>query len=359
MEKIRVVLTDDSGVARSLLRSFLESDADIEVVGEAHNGEEAVRLARELRPNLITMDLEMPVMGGMQAIEEIMASKAVPILVVSSVADAQNAYEAVARGALEVIAKPEYDQDIAAEFVAKVKMLARVPVITHLRTKPTAAPSTAIRRPPAHSEPAAAPLQSGSYTRLFAIASSTGGPQALAQILRDLPANFPCPILVSQHISDGFAGGMADWLAGLCRLPVHLAREGELIVPGTVYVSPSEASLAITPSRRVTLLARQSNDVYRPICNALLNSAAEIFGRNAVGIILTGMGSDGAKGIAAIRQAGGHTLGQDEASSVIYGMNKVAIDAGNVQDILPASRFAAEMCRIAGVSLPPRAGGAR
>lgn len=359
MAKIRVLLTDDSSVARSLLRNFLESDADIEVVGEAHNGQEAVRLARELRPNLITMDLEMPVMNGMQAIEEIMSSKAVPILVVSSVADAQNAYAAVARGALEVIAKPEFDLAVAAEFVAKVKMLAGVPVITHLRAKPlsSAHPSPAPAPPPARPETPVLP--SGAYTRLFAIASSTGGPQALAQILRGLPANFPCPILIAQHISDGFAGGMADWLAGLCRLPVRLAREGELIMPGMVYISPSETNLSITPTRRATLLPRLSNEIYRPTCNILLNSAAEIFRRNAVGIILTGMGSDGARGIEAIRQAGGFTLGQDEASSVIYGMNKVAIDAGNVQNILPAERIAAEMCRIAGVACPDATGAAK
>lgn len=351
MNKIRVLLADDSSVARGLLRTFLESDADIEVVGEARNGEEAVDLARQLRPNLITMDLEMPVMGGMQAIEEIMASKAVPILVVSSVADAANAYAAVSRGALEVIAKPEFDPAAAAEFIAKVKMLATVPVITHLRSKSAAhdrAASDALQPPAPAATPPAAAL-SGGYTRLFAIASSTGGPQALAAILRDLPAAFPCPILIAQHISDGFAGGMADWLGKLCKLAVRIASEGELILPGVVYVSPSESNLAVTPSRRLVLQPRQPGDIYRPVCNVLLNSVAEVFGRNAVGMILTGMGSDGAKGIKAIRRAGGQTIGQDEASSVIYGMNKVAIDTGFVQEILPVTRLAGEMCRIAGV----------
>lgn len=353
MKKIRVVVADDSSLARDLLRTFLESDEEIEIVGEARNGHEAVELARALKPDVITMDLEMPVMSGMQAIEEIMSSKAAPILVVSSVADARNAYEAVARGALEVIGKPEYDASAAAEFVARVKMLAKVPVITHLRSRSAG-------RPPAASSAAAEPCplpppadaSRGGTARVFAIASSTGGPQALALILAQLPAGFPCPVLISQHISDGFAAGMAAWLGGLCKLPVRLGSEGELIAPGVVYLSPSETHLTVTPSRRLALRERQPGEVYRPSCNALLESVAEVFGRQAVGIILTGMGSDGARGIEAIRRAGGATLAQDEASSVIFGMNKVAVDGGHVQQVLPASGMAGEMCRIAGVAAP-------
>jgi two-component system chemotaxis response regulator CheB len=352
MKKIRVVVADDSSLARDLLRTFLESDEEIEIVGEARNGHEAVELARALKPDVITMDLEMPVMNGMQAIEEIMSSKAAPILVVSSVADARNAYEAVARGALEVIGKPEYDASAAAEFVARVKMLAKVPVITHLRSRSGG-------RPPAASGAAAEPgplpaadASRGGIARVFAIASSTGGPQALALILAQLPAGFPCPVLISQHISDGFAAGMAAWLGGLCKLPVRLGSEGELIAPGVVYLSPSETHLTVTPSRRLALRERQPGEVYRPSCNALLESVAEVFGRQAVGIILTGMGSDGARGIEAIRRAGGATLAQDEASSVIFGMNKVAVDGGHVQQVLPASGMAGEMCRIAGVAAP-------
>lgn len=352
MGKIRVVLVDDSSLTRGLLRAFLEGDADIEIVGEARNGREAVSLARELKPNLITMDLEMPVMNGMQAIEEIMATKAVPILVVSSVADAQNAYEAVARGALEVIAKPEYDAKAAAEFVAKVKMLAGVPVITHIRPRLEGKKTAPEIRPSVASPPAPAPQGDfpASYSRIFAIASSTGGPQILALILAQLPAGFPCPVLVSQHISDGFAGGMADWLAGLCKMRVRLAQEGELILPGVIYISPSEANLAVTPSRRISLREQPLTDIYHPSCNVLLNTVAEVFGRQSIGIILTGMGKDGAEGIVNIRKAGGATLAQDEASSVIFGMNKVAIDSGSVQKILPADEIAREMMGIAGVA---------
>lgn len=352
MGKIRVVLVDDSSLMRGLLRAFLEEDDDIEIVGEAANGRDAVKLARELKPNLITMDLEMPVMNGMQAIEEIMGTKAVPILVVSSVADAHNAYEAVARGALEVIGKPESDAKAGTEFLAKVKMLAGVSVITHIRSRLKDMDNS--WTPQSFSEPQSLSAPQGdiaaSYSRIFAIASSIGGPQALALVLAQLPPDFPCPILVSQHISAGFAGGLADWLAVSSKMRVRLAQEGDLILPGVVYVSPSEANLVVTSSRRITLQAQQPADIYHPSCNALLNTVAEVYGSQSVGIILTGMGSDGAQGIASIRKAGGNTLAQDEASSVIFGMNKVAIDGGSVQKVLPVDAIAREMIGIASAS---------
>jgi two-component system, chemotaxis family, protein-glutamate methylesterase/glutaminase len=347
MVKIRVMLTDDSSLARGLLRSILESDGEIEVAGEARNGAEAVRLAAELKPDLVTMDLEMPVMGGLEAITEIMSTRAVPILVVSSVNDAKNAYAAMARGALDAINKPELDTNDGAEFIAKIKMLSQIRVITHMRSHLSAPPPATA----GHSISVAPPqtVASPDSRRVFAIASSTGGPQALALILGRLPTDFPCPILISQHIADGFAPGMAEWLASVCKLPVRLAREGEMIMGGTVYVSPSEVNLAVTPSRRITLASRQMGEIYHPTCDVLLASVAAVYGRQGIGIILTGMGHDGAQGIEKIRLAGGATLAQDEASSVIFGMNKVAIDRGGVQQVLPANEIPQAMCRLAGL----------
>ncbi|HZX31434.1 MAG TPA: chemotaxis-specific protein-glutamate methyltransferase CheB [Rhodocyclaceae bacterium] len=342
---IRVLIADDSALARGLLRAFLESEDGIEVIGEAVNGREAVALVRELKPDLVTMDLEMPVMGGLEAIGEIMHSKAVPILVVSSVADAHNALEAVAQGALEVVAKPDYSPAAAAEFVAKVRMLAGVSVITRLRPKsasPAAVPVAAASPAPVTKS---APATAGQP--VFAIACSTGGPQALAQILPALPADFPAPILVAQHISDGFAGGMVDWLNSLSPLPVKLGAEGDAILPGIIYVSPSERHLAVTPNHRLTLVERGPDDIYRPSCDVLLKSVARVFASRAVGIILTGMGSDGVAGLAAIREAGGQTYGQDEASSVIYGMNRVAVERGATQRTLPLGDIAGAMAAAA------------
>lgn len=343
---IRVLITDDSGTVRAMLRSFLADDPAIEVIGEACNGAEAVAMARELRPNLVTMDLEMPVMDGMQAIEEIMASRAVPILVVSSVADAQKAYQAVARGALDVMARPDIAPAAIAGFIAKVKMLAKVPVITHLRPRQTTAEPLAVTLPlPACHADSPRPSVSG---RVFAIASSTGGPQALSLILAALPADFPAPIIVAQHISDGFAAGMAEWLGKLCKLKVRLAEVGDRLQAGTIYISPSEATLSLTPARSIELLPRPGSDIYRPNCNAMLASLASVCGADGVAIILTGMGRDGAEGMARVKDAGGQTLAQDEGSSVIFGMNKVAIDAGAIRSVLPLAEIAAAMQRLAG-----------
>lgn len=335
---IRVLIVDDSAMARALLRDILEAEDSIDVVGEAADGQQAVTLARSLRPDVITMDLNMPVMDGMAAIEEIMYTKAVPILVVSSESDAEKAYEALRLGALDVISKPDYTPESAAEFVSKVRLLAGVPVITLLRRK---------QGFPVLPQPDPVQLDSGrNYNQVFAIASSTGGPQALATLLPALGECFPAPVLIAQHMSDGFVEGMAHWLASLCALPVKVAEEGELLRPGQVYVSPSECHLTLTAAHRVALKPRQEKDIYRPSCDALLASVAAVCGRDAVGIIMTGMGRDGVKGLAAIKAGGGITLAQDEATSVIYGMNQEAINAGVIHRVLPLSGLAPEMHRV-------------
>lgn len=348
MANIRVLIADDSSLARGLLRCLLEAEPGIEVVGEACNGRQAVEMVQALRPSLVTMDLEMPVMGGLQAIEAIMCTRAVPILVVSSVADAQGALQAVAHGALDVVGKPDYGSGDAAAFVAKVRLLAGVSVITRMRARPEPGAATPAQAP--SPVPAGTPALRGGEP-VFAIAASTGGPQALAAILPALGRDFPCPVLVAQHISDGFAQGMVDWLAALCPLPVRLAHQGDVLVPGTIHVSPSEHDLAVVPGERLALRARVHGCVYRPSCDVLLTSVAQVFGARAIGIILSGMGHDGAAGLAAIRAAGGHTLAQDEASSVVYGMNRVAIERGAAAQVLPLAALAPAMRELA--SRPP------
>ena len=347
MSRVRVVIADDSSFARKLLRSLLETDDGIVVVGEASNGRQAVDMAHALAPDLITMDLEMPVMSGLQAIEEIMRSKGVPILVVSSVANAQNALAAIGCGALEVVKKPDYSPVEAARFAAKVRMLSGVSVITRMRPRPT---SPAVIAGTISSPVASVTVPqtlTNSPRKVFAIACSTGGPQALAQILPALPAEFPCPVLIAQHISEGFAQGMVDWLSGLCRLPVRLAAEGDFLQAGVIHISPSEYHLRITSAHTVKLVECGERDIFHPCCDVMLDSVADAFGRQAVGIILTGMSSDGVRGIARIREQGGMTLAQDEASSVVYGMNRLAIEAGSVQKILPVEAIAPTMIQLA------------
>lgn len=338
---IKVLIVDDSSVARDILRTLLEEQEGIEVVGQATNGKEAIDLVKRLRPDLVTMDLNMPIMSGLEAIELIMHDKAVPILVVSNESDAEQAYEAVSCGALDVIAKPSLDSDEAQVFVRQVRLLAGVPVITRLRRRNVAeAYSTVVSMYPPAS------LAESSFQKVFVIASSTGGPQALASLLPQLPADFPAPILIAQHISDGFIEGMAQWLSGLCHLTVKVAEEGEPLRAGYVYLSPSEQHLTITSERCVKLKIRSDRDIYRPSCDTLLSSVAEVFTSNAIAIIMTGMGRDGPEGMRAIYEHGGITLAQDEASSVIYGMNAEAVSQGIIQRELPLDAIAGEMLRL-------------
>lgn len=331
MSVIRVVIADDSQVAREVLRDILSRAEDIEVVGEATNGREAVELAKRLAPQLITMDLNMPVMDGLSAIEEIMYSKGVPILVVSDHSDAQTAYQALEVGALEVMPKPTLVGADAERFLERVRLLAGVAVITRLRRRVTThTPSATLPN-----LPTAPPGVPRDFQHVIAIACSTGGPQALVRLLRTLPAGFPIPIVIAQHISHGFIDGMAQWLASLCAMPVSVGKEGEQIRPGHIYLSPSERDLCISPHHRFQLQSSPENALYHPSCDVLLQSIAKVYGKDAIGIILTGMGRDGVNGMRAIYQAGGTTLAQDEASSVIYGMNQEAVRAGVIQYELP------------------------
>lgn len=332
-DAIRVLLADDSTVARDLLREILDEQSDIQVVGEATNGQEAVQLALELKPDVICMDLEMPVMNGIEAIDAIMHEKAIPILVVSSVADAQRAYQALSTGALEVIPKPGLDQNEANALINKVRLLSGVSVITRLRS------SGHVRR--ALPDPVVA--QSRDYRHLVAIACSTGGPQAMSWLLPRLEQGFAAPVLISQHISDGFVDGMVQWLNTLSSLPVKVAEQDDPLRAGQVYVSPSEHHMVVTPDNRIDLQPRLPGDLYRPCCDRLLESVASTHGADSIALIMTGMGRDGAAGMLAVHNSGGHTLAQDEASSVIFGMNQEAIALGAIKHILPLEEIPAHL----------------
>ncbi|MBK1646643.1 chemotaxis response regulator protein-glutamate methylesterase [Thiocapsa imhoffii] len=339
---IRVLVVDDSRSARALIRALIESAPELVVCGEAANGREAIEQVLALRPDVVTMDIQMPVMDGMQAIEEIMARYAVPILVLSDVADAHNAISAVARGALEAARKPTYDE--GSGLTTRLRILAGVPVIRHIRRSGTLVTTPVPAQPPipfeipAHHEPHGAVPRP--RAPVVAIASSTGGPQALARLLPELPADFPAPVLIAQHISDGFAQAMTEWLSELSALPIQLGVEGELIQPGRVYVADSTTNMTLKPGRRIHLEPRSKNDIYRPSCDRLLGSVAATCTRDAIGVVLTGMGRDGARGLLDIAQAGGATLAQDEASSVIFGMNREAIQLGGAQRVLPLDLIA-------------------
>lgn len=342
MSVIRVVMADDSPLAREVLREILTRDGDIEIVGEASNGQEAVDMAKRLSPQLITMDLTMPVMDGLSAIEEIMYTKGVPIVVVSDRADAQTAYKALEVGALEVLPKPGLEEEDAQRLLARVRLLSGVSVITRLRRRASSTLTPAPVRLPIATP---CPTEARGFQRVVAIACSTGGPQALARLLSKLPKGFPAPIIIAQHISPGFIDGMATWLSSLCALPVSVAQRGEQVHPGHIYLVPPEHQLKITAQHRFSLTPSQPDALYHPSCDAMLHSVASIYGTDSIGVILTGMGRDGVNGLRAIQLAGGTTLAQDEASSVIYGMNQEAVNAGVVQQVLGLDELPARLLR--------------
>lgn len=337
---VRVLLVDDSATVRALLRAMIEHDPSLQVCGEAADGRDAVARAHDLQPDLITMDLQMPAMDGMEAIGEIMATCATRILVVSDIADAANCMAAVASGALDAVPKPKVDDWPA--FNARLRMLAGVPVIRHLRAR-----RAALAPPPPEPSATAATAR-----RVVAIAASTGGPLALARLLPALPADLAAPVLIAQHIADGFIGGMAQWLNGLCALPVAVAAHGEPLRPGRIYLADPASHLTVLPDLSAELCPRTERDRYRPSCDALLCSVARAAGRQAIGVILTGMGRDGAHGIAAVAAAGGTTIAQDEESSVVFGMNREAIADGGVQRVLPLDAIPAVLIQLAGRTPP-------
>jgi two-component system chemotaxis response regulator CheB len=340
---IRVLIVDDSPTARVLLRTVLGADPDLRIVGEASGGAEAVALTCSLRPNVITMDLRMPDMDGLEATKEIMIVAPTPIVIVTASAavdEVETGLAALRAGALTVLAKPPGPgspgfEDAARELVATVKAMAHVKVVRHWRRS----------APTARAAKDAEPAEAGPQVQVIAIAASTGGPAALLRLVSDLPGDFPVPILVVQHITPGFVGGLAEWLTKAGNLHVKVARDGEPLAPHTVYLAPDDFHLGVAPSNRIGLSQAAPVGVFRPSATFLFESVARLFGQAAVGVILTGMGEDGVEGLRALRQAGGRVLAQDEKSSVIFGMPGAAIAAGLADAVLSVDAIAARLVR--------------
>jgi two-component system chemotaxis response regulator CheB len=317
----RIVLCDASPEFATALRRFLERDPEIRVEGVFASAEEMLPELDRLAPDLIAMELELPGMGGLAGIGRIMRERPRPILVVSGDAegDPQRAAEAVAAGALEAISKSsmrlvEPDDVWARALRSRVKRLASQRLATRPRGGRVGAPpppATAFTRP----------------VRVIGIGASTGGPPALLRVLADLPAAFPVPLLVVQHIARGFAGGLVAWLDRQVPLPVRFAEHGGTAGPG-IWFAPDDAHLRLGPSMGLTLDGATARGVHRPSLDVLFESMAATVGRAAVGVVLTGMGRDGAEGVRDLRAAGGAVIVQDEATSAVFGMPRAAIDAG-------------------------------
>ncbi len=346
---IRILVADDSVTSRTLLASLLGAEADFRVVGEAASGREAVNMAVELQPDLITMDVQMPELDGLQATREIMVRSPRPIIIVSATArtaEVELSLEATRAGALMALPKPEGpgSPGFAADrrqLISMVRAMAGVKVV---------------RRHAAHTDLTSRPRpqrkrDSNTTVRLVAIAASTGGPAAIRDILSELPRSFPAPILLTQHIAHGFTAGLAHWLAGDTSLSVKVAELGETLEPGTVYIAPEQKHLGCRPDAngalRVLLDVSPQIGSFRPSATWMFRSCAAALGDAMVAVILTGMGDDGVAGLRDAHTAGARIIGQDEASSVIYGMPREAERAGVVDDVLPLTAIARRLTELA------------
>ena len=353
---IRVVLVDDSPSVRAVLRRFLSRTEDLVVVGDAEDGERAVAAVVELQPDVVVMDLQMPVMDGLVAIERIMARRPTPILVLSSRANRnqmQTAFEAMKRGAIEVLPKPEDTgswqllADSLPEVVRAAAAAARPArggrKATPARTEEAAAPPavSAAGRPNAR--------RPDRPVRWVAIGASTGGPAALRELFDELPADLAVSILVVQHIAAGFEAGLADWLNKEFPHDVRLARDGETPAAGAVRLAPAGSHLRLEANGKLGLdAATPARRGHKPSVDDLFHSVALAAPRESVGVLLTGMGSDGVEGLLALRAAGGITVAQDEASSVVFGMPRVALERGAADLAMPPreiARWLARICR--------------
>ncbi|MEI7769831.1 MAG: chemotaxis-specific protein-glutamate methyltransferase CheB [Chloroflexales bacterium] len=364
-QPLRILIVDDSAMMRRLIRSMLEGDPDLAVVGEAADGREAIARAAELRPDLITLDVRMPVMDGVETTRQIMAYQPTPILVLTaslSRYDIDITFQMLGAGALDVMEKPEISSSADLEraqiaLVQKIKLLAKVRVVTHLRGRrknngewgmgnaellrqpaPVAAGSSNSAFSIPHSP---FPIQHSPFT-VVVIGASTGGPRVVRQILADLPADYAAAVLVVQHIAQGFSAGMVEWMALSSAIPISIAEAGASIQPGQVIVAPDRFDLVLTSDGRVELSA-QPLLIPHPMIDITMQSAAAICGPAATGVLLTGMGRDGAQGMRAIRRAGGYTIAQDEATCTIFGMPKAAIELDAVHAVLPPDKIAAAL----------------
>ncbi|GAM10260.1 chemotaxis response regulator protein-glutamate methylesterase [Geobacter sp. OR-1] len=314
---IKVLVVDDSPVVREFVTNILNSTPDIRVIGTAANGEEAIEAVRDNKPDVVTMDVHMPKMDGFEATRIIMETVPVPIVIVSGSVDPREVsmtFRAVEAGAVAFVAKPagkghpNHEKDVK-ELLQNIRAMSGVRVVR--------------RRPREDNRPVQPGKTASRETRaigVVAMGASTGGPVVIQRILASLPRGFPAPVLIVQHMANGFTKGFAEWLAQSSGIPVKLAVHGELLSPGCAYVGPDGFDMLVESKGRITLRKGDNNKGPCPSVSCLFRSVAEVYGANAIGVLLTGMGKDGAEELRLMKEQGAVTMAQDEESSIVYGM---------------------------------------
>jgi len=339
-QRTRVLVVDDSALMRQLISRMLEQ-AGMDVVGTAKNGQEGLEEVKRLRPDVVTLDVEMPVMNGLEMLERLMRESPVPVVMISSLTKGQApaAVKALSLGAVDVVGKPggSISLDIATmqqEIVRKVRAAARAKVRQ---------PSVSISRsqPPPRFKPRARRAPG-----CVVVGSSTGGPSALSQLLPALPEDFPWPVLVVQHMPEGFTASLAARLNEMCRLRVQEAYEGANPSPGEVWIARAGKHLRFAADGRLTLGSDPPQRGVRPAVDVTLSSAADVWGKRTVGVILTGMGFDGVAGARRVKAAGGTVIAQDEATCVVYGMPRAVVETGLADVVSPLGLIPETLCRI-------------
>jgi two-component system, chemotaxis family, protein-glutamate methylesterase/glutaminase len=350
MAKTRVLVVEDSLTVRKHLVEVLGKDPELEVVGEAEDGKRAIELCQRLRPDVITLDMILPVMTGVTVTEYVMAYCPTPILIVSASTnrgELYKTYDALAAGAVDVLEKPEGDEPHETwerTLVSAVKIVARIKVITHIRAKISSLGGFST-----DFAPSVEPGNGLHHVRAIAIGASTGGPAAVVEIFRQLPAGFPLPILLVLHISDPFGSAFAEWLDAQSALPVRYAKNGEPLPaighPGVIMAPPGLHLLV--QHGRLKLTSDPERNSCRPSVDVLFESLAREMGDTTAACLLTGMGRDGAAGLLALRRAGGLTLAQDEKSCVVFGMPREAIQLGAAAQVLALAGIAPVLAALA------------
>ncbi len=352
---IKVLVVEDSTVVRELLVHLLGSDPKIQVVGTAKDGEEAVEVSRQKKPDVITMDINMPKMNGFKATRRIMETVPTPIVIVSGSLDTDDVattFRVLEAGALTIVPRPaglghpDHERS-AKELVQTVKLMSEVKVVkrwARARQGQQAGESGAMIAP---SVPPAGVREALGDVHVVAMGASTGGPVTVHTILRLLPKDFPLPILLVQHMSPGFVDGFAKWLTQSSAVPVQIALNGELPIPGHAYVAPDGFQMGLTDDGRIALRQASAEDGFCPSVSHLFQSVAAVFGRKAIAVLLSGMGRDGAAEVKVLKEQGAVTIAQDKASSAVYGMPGEAVRLGAATYVLPPEKIAATLATLA------------